>query len=61
MLVHTGSQQNRAGIHTQIIYYNTGPIQEIQACNRGSGERRSSCILLYRDLVNSTHICENHT
>ena len=29
MLVHTGNQQKRAGIHTKIIY-NTGPIQEIQ-------------------------------
>ena len=51
MLVHTGNQQKRAGIHMQIIY-NTGPIQEIQQANRGRGERRSACILLYRDLVN---------
>ena len=29
MIVHTGNQQKRAGIHMQIIY-NTGPIQEIQ-------------------------------
>ena len=38
MLVHTGNQQNRAGIHTQIIYYNTGPIQEIQQATEVVGK-----------------------
>ena len=37
MLVHTGNQQNRAGIHTQIIY-NTGPIQEIQQATEVVGK-----------------------
>ena len=37
MLVHTGNQQTRAGIHTQIIY-NTGPIQEIQQATEVLGK-----------------------
>ena len=37
MLVHTGNQQNRAGMHTQIIY-NTGPIQEIQQATEVMGK-----------------------
>ncbi len=37
MLVHTENLQNRAGIHTQIIY-NTGPIQEIQQATEVVGK-----------------------
>ena len=37
MLVHTGNQQNRAGIHMQIIY-NAGPIQEIQQATEVVGK-----------------------
>ena len=37
MLVHTGNQQNIAGIHTQLIY-NTGLIQEIQQATEVVGK-----------------------
>ena len=37
MLVHTGNQQKKAGIHTQIID-NTGPIQEIQQATEVVGK-----------------------
>ena len=37
MLVDTGNQQKRAGIHTKIIY-NTGPIHEIQQATEVVGK-----------------------
>ena len=59
-VVHTGNQQNRAGIHTQIIY-NTGPIQEIQQATEVVGKEDHHVfdyIVIYSKLdtyVKTTH------